>query len=278
MIQFGKYHKLYVTEKTQKGAYLSEQLNGSRDAFMPEKEMKDAYEVGDVLEVFVYNDAKGRGVATLKRPKIVLGELAPLKVVSINHIGAFLEWGLDKDLFMPFSEQVGRIHKGETHLVAMYEDKSGRLCATMKVYDLLACDPPYKINDVVEGTIYSIKEAYGAFVAVENKYHGMIPLKELYGDHKIGSTVSVRIRKIREDGKLELSLRKTTHLQMEDDARKIMDALEENDGMLPLNDKSAPEAIKKELEMSKAAFKRAVGRLLKEGALEITEQGIKRNW
>lgn len=278
MIQVGKYQTLIIIEETQKGMYLNEKEPSERPVLLSYKEITDTMHIGQTLDVFVYRDSKGRKIATLKKPKIVLGQLAPLKVVSINHIGAFLDWGLDKDLFMPFKMQVGRIHKGETHLVGMYEDKSGRLCATMKVYESLLSDSPFQVNDVVTGTVYSIKEAYGAFVAVENKYHGLIPIKEMYGDLEIGSNVSVRIRKIREDGKLELSLRKTTHLQMEDDARKIMDMLEVEEGFLPLNDKSSPETINEMMQMSKAAFKRAVGRLMKEGAVTIVGEGIKRNW
>ena len=278
MIQLGEFNKLIVIESMEKGFYLAEHQDARDKALLSIHELEAAPKVGSKVEVFIYNDSKGRKRATFKTPKITLNQLAPLKVVSINHIGAFLDWGLEKDLFMPFTEQVGRIHKGETHLVGMYVDKSGRLCATMKVYERLSSDSPYEVNSVISGTIYNIKEAYGAFVAIDNKYHGLIPLKEMYGDYKIGSTVEVRVKKVREDGKLELSLRKATHLQMEDDARKIMDVLEELNGFLPLHDKSSPEDIKSRLQMSKASFKRAAGRLLKEGAIEITDKGISRNW
>ena len=278
MIEVGKVQTLVVVKETEQGVYLNETEANEREILLPKSQVPELLQVGDTIEVFVYRDSRDRKIATVNRPKFVLGELAPLKVVSVNRIGAFLDWGLERDLFLPFKQQIGRIHRGETHLVGMYVDKSDRLCATMKVYDLLECNPNYKVNDIVEGTIYSFKEAFGAFVAVENKYHGLIPLKELYGDYKIGQTLSLRVRNVRVDGKLELSMRKTTHLQMEDDARKIMDALEENDGKLSLHDKSSPEDINRELGMSKAAFKRAAGRLMKEGAIEITNQGIVRNW
>lgn len=278
MIQLGAFNKLIVVESMPKGYYLAEHPEAKDKALLLAHEVEDVLELGSKVKVFIFNDPKGRKRATLKIPKITLEQLAPLKVVSINHIGAFLDWGLEKDLFMPFNEQIGRIHKGETHLVGMYIDKSGRLCATMKIYERLSCSSPYEVNSIASGTIYSIKEAYGAFVAVDNRYHGLIPIKEMYGDYQVGSAVEVRVKKVREDGKLELSLRKTTHLQMEDDARKIMDVLEELSGFLALNDKSSPEDIKARLQMSKAAFKRAVGRLLKEGAIEITDKGISRNW
>lgn len=278
MIEVGKLQTLIVTKETEQGVYLNEQVPKERDILLPQKQVPEALQIGDAIEVFVYRDSRDRKIATVNQPKLVLGELAPLKVVSINRIGAFLDWGLERDLFLPFKQQVGRIHKGETHLVGMYVDKSDRLCATMKVYELLQSNAPYEVNDMVSGTIYSFKEAYGAFVAVENKYHGLIPIKELYGDYKIGQTLSLRVRNVRPDGKLELSMRKTTHLQMEDDARKIMEVLEANDGKLGLHDKSSPEDISSALGMSKAAFKRAAGRLMKEGAIEMSQQGIARNW
>ena len=277
MIEIGMMQKLSVIREVAQGVYLNE-ANGHEQVLLSKAQIPEGTKVGDELEVFVYRDSEDRKIATVKMPKIKLGELAPLKVVSVNRIGAFLDWGLERDLFLPFKQQVGRIHKGEVHLVGMYKDKSDRLCATMKDYELQEVNEPYKVKDMVNGVIYDIKEAYGAFVAVDNKYHGMIPIKELYGAYKTGENLSLRVKNIRPDGKLELSLRKTTHLQMEDDAQKIMNELEKHQGKLPLHDKSMPEDIKEALHMSKAAFKRAIGRLMKEGAIDIKEDGIYRNW
>ena len=278
MIEIGRMHTLSVIREAAQGVYLNELEGCDQDILLPKAQVPKETKIGDVLEVFVYRDSEDRRIATIKKPKLMIGELAPLEVISVNRIGTFLDWGLEKDLFLPFKQQIGRIHKGEVYLVGMYKDKSDRLCATMKVYDLLRCDSPYKVNDEVMGTIYSIKEAFGAFVAVDNKYHGLIPIKELYGNYQIGEKVSLRVRFVRADGKLELSLRKPAHLQMEDDVRTIMEALETHHGQLPLHDKSSPQAIKEALNMSKAAFKRAIGRLMKEGVIEIKEDGIKRNW
>lgn len=279
MLEIGRQYEMVVTSINQRGAYLKSELEPEeREILLPGIQLPEDTKVGDKLEVFLYRDSKDRKIATLKVPKIMLGQLAPLKVVSINRIGAFLDWGLERDLFLPFNEQVGDVHRGEVHLVGMYIDKSDRLCATMKIYNQLQGTDKYQINDEVSGTVYSIKPAFGAFVAVDNKYHGLVPNKELYGECKLGETLNFRVRKVREDGKLELSLRKTTHLQMEDDAKKIMEALEVNNGFLDLHDKSSPEEIKHRLHMSKAAYKRAIGRLMKEGVLEIKENGIKRNW
>lgn len=278
MIEIGKMQTLSVVKEAVQGVYLNEIEGHDKEILLPKAQVPEGTQIGDTLEVFVYRDSEDRKIATIRKPKLTIGELAPLKVVSVNQIGAFLDWGLEKDLFLPFKQQIGRIHKDEVYLVGMYKDKSDRLCATMKVYDLLRCNSPYKVNDEVTGTIYSFKEAFGAFVAVDNKYHGLIPIKELYGNHQVGETVSLRVCFVKPDGKLELSLRKSAHLQMEDDARAVMEALEAHDGQLQLHDKSSPEAIKEVLHMSKAAFKRAIGRLMKEGAIEIKEDGIKRNW
>jgi len=278
MIEIGMMQTLCVIREAAQGIYLNEIDGCDQEILLPKAQVPEGTNIGDTLDVFIYRDSEDRKIATIRKPKLMIGELAPLKVVSVSRIGAFLDWGLEKDLFLPFKQQIGRIQKDEIYLVGMYRDKSDRLCATMKVYDLLRCDSPYKVNDEVIGTIYSFKEAFGAFVAVDNKYHGLIPVKELYGNHQVGETVSLRVSFVKPDGKLELSLRKAAHLQMEEDARNIMEALEVNGGQLPLNDKSAPEVIKESLNMSKAAFKRAIGKLMKEGVIEIKEDGIKRNW
>ena len=278
MIEIGKIQTLKVVKEATQGVYLNEIEGSDQDVLLPRAQVPDETQIGDSIEVFVYRDSEDRKIATTRRPKLVLGELAPLKVVSVNRIGAFLDWGLEKDLFLPFKQQIGHIQKDEVYLVGMYTDKSDRLCATMKVYDLLRCNAPYQVNDEVVGTIYSFKEAFGAFVAVDNKYHGLIPLKELYGKYQIGQTVSLRVCFVKPDGKLELSLRKSAHLQIEEDAKRIMECLDSHGGTLSLHDKSTPEEIKEALDMSKAAFRRAIGRLMKEGAIEIREDGIKRNW
>ena len=278
MIEIGKFHHLEVVREAKQGLYLNDRLQTEKDILLPQYQLSEDIKLGDKLEVFVYRDSEDRKVATFKKPRLILGEMSVLEVVSVNHIGAFLDWGLERDLFLPFSQQTEKVKKGNKYLVAMYIDKSDRLCATMKIYDLLIGQAPYKEQDEVTGTIYGIKEAYGAFVAVDNKYHGLIPVRELYGQYQVGKTVKLRVTKVRMDGKLELSMRKLVHLQMEEDAGLIMKVLEEHNGRLQLHDKSSPEEIKKKLGMSKAGFKRAIGRLMKEGAIEIKEDGIYRNW
>lgn len=279
MIELGKSQKLQIVRKTQFGAYLNTRSDKSKDdVLLPKNQVPQDIEVGDEIEVFVYKDSEDRTICTVKKPKLTIGELTALKVVETTNIGAFLDWGLEKDLFLPFREQVGKVITGGSYLVALYIDSSNRLCATMNIYNMLSTESPYKENDRVRGTVYSISKEMGAFVAVDNKYHGLIPNKELYGNYKEGDSVDVRIKKVRQDGKLELSLRKEAYNEIESDAEKIMDRLKIRSGTLPLNDKSSPEDIKAEFNMSKAAFKRAVGRLLKEGAIKITDDGIERMW
>ncbi|KMT20996.1 CvfB family protein [Clostridium cylindrosporum] len=279
MIELGKIQKLRVIREVSFGVYLNfEEDSNGEDILLPIKQVPENIEIGDEIEVFVYRDSEDRIIATTKKPKITMDNLAVLEVVDNTSIGAFLDWGLEKDLFLPFKQQLKKVVKGNSYLVGLYIDKANRLCATMKVYDMLSSESPYTENDMVQGTIYKINNEIGAFVAVDDKYHGLILNKEFYGDYKEGDSVEVRVKKVRNDGKLELSLRKQAYKEIESDSKRIMDALEENKGEIMLNDKSDPEDIKNKLSMSKGAFKRAVGRLLKEGAIEITDKSIRRTW
>jgi len=275
MIELGKIQILEVIRQTSIGVYLNAKNEKSKDdILLPKSQVPTDIKIGDDIEVFVYNDSEDRIISTVKKPKIKIGELAVLKVVETTSIGAFLDWGLEKDLLLPFKEQEGEVKKGEEYLVALYVDKSNRLCATMKIYELLSCKSPYKNNDRIHGIIYSFNPQYGFFVAVDNKYHGLILLKEAYGNYALGDKIEARIKKVRDDGKLELSVRESATDEIEGDTRKILDLLNKRNGKLRLNDNSSPEKIKEELNMSKKAFKRAVGRLMKEGAVKTTDEGI----
>ena len=215
-------------------------------------------------------------IATTAEPKITLGELAVLTVKDTGKIGAFLDWGLPKDLLLPFKEQTAKVKKGDQVLVALYVDKSERLCATMKVYEKLETDSPYKKDDHVEGIVYERSDNFGVFVAVDNKYSALIPKREAYGGHlQVGDKVHARVIKVREDGKLDLSVREKAFIQMDADAELILKRIQSYDGVLPFNDKADPDTIKAEFGMSKAAFKRAVGRLLKENRVKIFPDSIR---
>lgn len=279
MIEIGKMQNLQVLSKTKDGAYLgvpNEKLGA--DILLPAREVPVDLAVGDEIEVFLYQDAEDRTVATVRKPKLTLGELGFLKVVETTSFGAFLDWGLPKDLLLPLKEQVGTVKKGDYYLVGLYLNKNGKICASMRIYNLLRDQSPYQVNDRVRGTVYSINEEMGAFVAVDDQYHGFIHKNELHQPYTVGDAIEVRVKKVRPDGKLELSVREKAYNEIERDAQRILERLKASGGALPINDNSPPEAVKAELSISKRAFKRAVGRLLKEGAIEITEKGIKTTW
>ena len=274
MFHLGESQELYVVKEVGFGIYLGEEENATEKVLLPKKEVPEGIKAGDILEVFLYKDSQDRLIATTRTPKVRLGETAVLRVADTGKIGAFLDWGLEKDLLLPYSEQVVKVQKGEKYLVGLYIDKSDRLCATMKVYDFLRTDSPYKTDDIVEGTVYGKNPEYGVFVAVDNKYNGMLQNKEIVRKLKIGEKVQARVLSVREDGKLNLSLREKAYLQMDVDSAKILEKLKENDGFLPYHDKSAPEDIRSEFGMSKNEFKRAIGRLYKSKKIKISKTGI----
>ncbi|MCD7738677.1 MAG: S1-like domain-containing RNA-binding protein, partial [Lachnospiraceae bacterium] len=216
-------------------------------------------------------------VATTLTPKLCMGQVARLKVVQVGKIGAFLDWGLEKDLFLPYRQQKHKVKEGEEVLVSMYIDKSGRLCATMNVYRELSTESPYRKEDQVTGTVYEISDNFGAFVAVDDQYSGLIPQKELYGRAlSVGDQVEARVIHVKEDGKLDLSIRQKAYLQISEDGEKVLALIDSFGGGLPFNDKASPEVIRRETGMSKNEFKRAVGHLLKEKKIILTEKGIHR--
>ncbi|MCR1933127.1 CvfB family protein [Clostridium tepidum] len=276
MIKLGEIQNLEIIREAPMGVYLNSKKNKSEnDILLPGKQVPKDAKIGDEIEVFVYRDSEDRMIATVNKPKITIGEIGVLNVKEKTKMGAFLDWGLERDLFLPFKEQTYSIQEGKECLVYLYIDKSDRLCASMNVYRVLSTESPYKENDKVKGFIYDIKKEIGAFVAVDNEYHGLIPKNEIYNKLRYGDIVEARVTKIKEDGKLDLSIRKKAYKQMDEDANIILEKLKSNRGKLYLNDSSDPIAIKKLLNMSKNAFKRAIGRLLKEGKIEFIENGIK---
>ena len=267
-MKLGEKQVLTVVKKVDFGVYLG---SDEERVLLPKKQVPEGIEAGDPVEVFLYKDSSDRMIATTNEPKITVGELAVLEVVDVGRIGAFLDWGLEKDLLLPFKEQTVKVENGDRCLVSLYVDKSGRLCATMKVYPLLRTDSPYKKDDMVRGTVYGISREYGVFVAVDDRYSALIPRREVYGRMYIGQQVEARVAEVKPDGKLDLSVRGKIPEQMDADAQQIMERIVKNGGFLPFTDKAEPERIKTEFGMSKAAFKRAVGRLLKQGRITIDE-------
>lgn len=277
MIELGKVQKLVIVKFATQGAYLNTKNDKNSDnILLPKKQVPTGAAIGDEVEVFIYRDSSDRMISTTNKPKIVMGENKILKVVDVSKIGAFLNWGLEKDLFLPFKEQTMKVQKNYNCLVTLYLDKSDRICATMNISSNLSSESPYKENDWVNGTIYSMNKEKGAYVAVDNKYQGLIPQKELFSDQKYCDEIKARVVKVHEDGKLDLSLREKAYMQMDKDADMIYERLVKCGGFLPYNDKTTPSKIKAEFNMSKNAFKTALGRLLKTGKIYFVEDGIKK--
>lgn len=273
MIELGKIQKLKIVKMAEQGAYLGE--NSNEKVLLPKKQLPENAAVGTEITVFVYRDSEDRLICTTNMPKITLSEVAVLKVNDVTKIGAFLDWGLEKDLFLSFKEQTTKVQKDKEYAVALYIDKSNRLAATMKVYPYLKLAGDYEKEDEVSGIIYEIHPDFGAYVAVDGEYQAMIPKNEVHANMKVGDVITARVVKVRDDGKLNISPNKKAYLQMDDDAEKIISVIEEYDGVLPYNDKVSPEVIERDFNMSKAAFKRAVGRLYKARKVEITDKSIR---
>lgn len=272
MIELGKKQCLNVVKKVDFGVYLGTK---EEHILLPKKMVPEDIEISDALEVFVYRDSSDRLIATTKEPFIQLGQLAKLKVSQVGKIGAFLDWGLEKDLFLPFKEQTTHVSEGKTYLVGLYIDKSNRLAATMRVYNMLSANHMYVKDSAVSGTVIEVKPEYGIFVAIDDKYYGMIPKNEIYGNINVGDIIYGRVSKVRDDGKIMISIRQKAYIQMEDDSKLIYNVIKEQNGSIPFTDKSDSELIKKHFNMSKNAFKRGVGRLLKEGLITIEKDCIK---
>ena len=278
MLKLGELQTLKIVKEVDFGVYLAEDENTPKEerVLLPAKQVPPQAKMGDAIEIFLYKDSSDRPIATTKEPLLKMGEVKVLSVIQTNPMGAFLDWGLEKDLFLPFREQTCKVEEGDKCLVTLYIDKSSRLCATMKVYKYLQTDSPYEKDEKVTGTVYEISDNFGTFVAVDNCYSALIPKKEMVRNIKVGESVTARIAKVREDGKLELSIREKAHIQMGIDAAKVLERMDNLGGELPFTDKASPELIREEMNMSKNEFKRAVGNLLKAGEIEIKETKIVR--
>ena len=248
--------------------------NTKHQVLLPTKQVPAGTKAGDKLEVFIYKDSQDRLIATTNEPLLMVGQAGLLKVKQVTRIGAFLDWGLEKDLLLPYHEQTTRIFEGQECLVAVYVDKSSRLCATMKVYPYLSKETPYKEGDQVKGRVYQISENFGVFVAVDNKYSALIPAREAKGKYRPGTVLDLRVTRVKEDGKMDVSDRQEAYLQINEDAENVLEIIEEFAGVLPFDDKASPEVIRREFGLSKNAFKRAVGHLLKEGKIQIKDRRI----
>ena len=276
-MKLGEYQELYYKKKVDFGVYLAETMTDDAQVLLPMKQVPENARMGEKIRVFLYKDSRDRLIATTNDPKLTLGGYAPLVVREVGKIGAFLDWGLEKDLFLPYKEMVGRVEQGDEVLVTLYIDKSSRLCASMRgLYDLLDKDSPYHKGDTVTGRVYEFSDNFGTFVAVDDRYSARIANSEDHSFLRGGDVIEAKVLGVKPDGKLDLTMREKAYIQMDADAVKLMELIDSYAGVLPFTEKASPEVIKRETGLSKAAFKRAVGRLYKERKIILEGGKIRR--
>ncbi len=270
MFKLCEYQNLTIARFKEFGALLEENKDDDKRILLPSREVPEDAKAGDTLRVFVYLDSKDRMIATTKEPLITLDQVKTLKVTDVTKIGLFLDWGLPKDLLLPFHEINGKPEKGDEVLVRLYIDKSGRPAATMRhLYHYLRTDSPYKKGDMVEGRVYEFGHDFGTFVAVDDIFSGMIPRHEDTSHLRIGGVINLKVTDVKPDGKLALTTRKEAYQELDEDGAKLMEIIESYAGVLPFTEKASPEVIKRETGLSKAAFKRAIGHLYKERKITL---------
>ena len=273
MIELGKYCLLTADRKTDNGFYL---IDDNRDeVLLPNKYAPEYLNVGGEVEVFVYLDSEERLIATTLSPKIKLYEYAFLEVLDVNDHGAYLDWGLEKDLFCPFREQKNEMQKGESYVVYLYLDiQSDRLVASSKIDKFIFIDEvDLEPNQEVDLLIYSESDL-GYNAIVNDTFMGLIFRNEVFKPIQVGDKIKGFVKQIREDEKIDLMLQKQGYESVEPNSQIILDKLKKANGFLPFTDKSAPEDIKNEFEMSKKIFKKAIGGLYREKVIRIEKDGI----
>ncbi|WP_129125479.1 CvfB family protein [Geomonas oryzae] len=272
MLEIGKYNRLEVKKLSAIGAYLDSELG---EILLPTKYMPPGLHHGEHLKVFVYLDSEDRLIATTLEPKAQVGEFALLEVKDVSRVGAFLEWGLEKDLLVPFREQPRPMQKGERYMVRVYLDPSGRIAASARLAKFLEKSPAgLKEGQEVELTLYEFGDL-GAKVIIDGRYDGLLFRSELFGSYQVGDTLPGYIGKIRNDGKIDVTLRKSGKQDAAGGRETLLRILSERGGFLPVGDKSPPELIAEMFRMSKKSFKTLIGNLYKEGVIEITKDGIR---
>lgn len=276
-MRLGEYQELYYVKKVDFGVYLAEDPDSETHVLLPAKQVPEDAKQGDRIRIFLYKDSKDRLIATTNEPKLTLGKFAVLRVKEVGKIGAFLDWGLEKDLFLPYKEMTQKVEAEDEILVTLYTDKSNRLCASMKgIYDLLRKDSPYHKDDKVTGRVYEFSDNFGTFVAVDDQFSARIPNHEDHSFLRIGDVIEAKVVGVKPDGKLDLTLREKAYIQMDADAEKILEILDSYAGVLPFSEKASPEVVKRETGLSKNAFKRAVGHLYKEHLVDLTDGKIRK--
>lgn len=274
MIYIGEFNTLKAKRQTDNGFYLT--CKEDFEVLLPNKYVPNDFRINDLLEVFVYKDSEDRIVATTQEPLAIVNEFAFLKVNDVSHIGAFMDWGLEKDLLVPFSEQRMKMEKGRYYVVFVFLDtQSGRIVASNKwnkyIVDL---EEAYQEGDEVELLIAN-KSELGFTAIIDDHAKGLIYHNEIHQELNIGERLTGYIKTIREDRKVDLMLYKVGFERLDASSEIIKSKLQEEGGFLPLNDKSTPEEINKWLEMSKKTFKKSIGILYKQRVIEILDEGIR---
>ncbi len=271
-----KKHELYVIKKALNTYFLGKDKENIYDSYIVkgiDSKVLAGFEVGDLVECYFYIGKDKKEHITLQKPIIEMGEIGLLKCQGIGKVGAFFDLGYEKDVMMPFIEKVTDFHEGDKVLVKLYLDKTGRPCVTQKIKKHLEEVEKYQLGAEVDGTIYMIDDEQGVFVALEDKYFGLILTNEMMPNMKVGDKLRVRVTKVREDGRYNVTASKRIHVQMDEDSEKLLKFIEENGGFLAFDDKTDSEVIKQNFSMSKRAFKRAIGRLLKNKKITLEAEG-----
>lgn len=276
MTEIGKYNNLRVVKEVDFGIYLDGDDKG--EILLPIKQVPPNLKVDDFIEVFIYNDSEDRIIATTKEPFAIVGDFALLKTVDVSEVGAFMNWGLEKDLLVPFREQKVKFEVGRSYIIKVYLDKDTlRIVGSAKLDKFLDLAPPdYYENEEVNVIIQSATDL-GFKVIVNNSHWGILYKNEVFKKLKVGEKVKAYIKKVRDDGKIDLYLLKADGNEIDEISTKVLKKIEKNDGFLPINDKTPPEIIYNTFEISKKNFKKAIGNLYRNRLITITKEGIKLN-
>lgn len=273
MYRLGELNKLKISRKSDFGLYLID--DNENEILLPNSYVDPSWKLNEEIDVFLFKDSEDRLTATTIQPKIEMDGFAYLKVVDVNKVGAFVDWGLPKDLFVPFSEQRERMQVNEYYPVTLYLDfESERLIASNKIEKFLETkEVELKTGQEVDLFVYK-KTDLGFKAVINNLYEGLIYHNEIFQHVSIGNRLKGFVKLIRDDNKVDLTLNNLSHKKFDQNQEKILSILKIDDGFIPLNDKSDPKEIYEELSMSKKAFKKAIGGLYKKKLITIEDNGI----
>lgn len=275
MIKIGEFNKLKIVRKASFGYYLDAGTgNTSDDILLPNNSALGAeINIGDEVEAFIYRDSSDRLIATLKKPLAKVGDIAYLKVVSTTKIGSFIDFGLERDILVPFKERLYPLQNDKYYLFYIYLDNTKRIAATTNIDNYLESPSDYQVGDTVKGTVYGFQTNESAMVAVDNKYRGVILKNEYFTEINHGDVLELHVIKIYEDGKLGLTPRKPAKIEVENLEETILENLKANNGFMPYNDKTSPEEIYEVFHVSKKHFKNSLGGLMKKDLIFQNEKG-----